>query len=92
MRLQSVVNSTPIVLFVLDKSGKFILSEGKRLDVLGLKPGEVVGLSALDVYKDFPSVCDAIKNSLNGKTDSTIHDIGGLIFDVNYTPLFDEVW
>lgn len=90
LQLQSVINSTPIVLFVLDKDAKFTLSEGKGLDALSLKPGEVVGLSALEVYKDYPDVCTSIRNCLKGETASIIHKVGNLIYDVNYTPLFDE--
>ncbi|WP_321368978.1 PAS domain S-box protein [uncultured Draconibacterium sp.] len=84
-----VENSTPII-FSIDKNGKFILSEGKSLTALGLKPGQVVGMSAFDIYKDFPEIVNGIKIALAGKTHrDTIH-VGGAFFDIFYSPNIDS--
>jgi PAS domain S-box-containing protein len=61
-----VTNSIPII-FMIDKNGKFILSEGKMLESLGLKPGEAVGKSAFEMYKDYPDIIKSIKEGLKGK-------------------------
>src|SRR5690606_1836744 len=73
--------------FMIDKKGIFTLSEGKGLDALGLRPGEVVGRSAIDMYKDYPLVVSSIKQALKGEISSAVHEIGNLIFDVNYAPV-----
>ncbi len=90
MRLQSIVSNAPVILFGLDADGVFTFSEGKGLQALGLKPGEVVGQSALEIYKDFPDVVKSMKRALNGEVLSAIHDMGKWVFDVYYTPLKSE--
>jgi PAS domain S-box-containing protein len=86
-RLRSVVENTPVVLFALDLEGRFTLSEGKGLAVLGLQPGQVVGQSALEIYRDFPSVVAGLRRALAGEEFSLVTEISGLIFEVWYSPL-----
>ena len=43
--------------------GVFTLSEGRGLDDLGLKPGQVVGQSVFDLYRDVPQVLSAIRRA-----------------------------
>lgn len=87
LRLTSLVNNAPIVFFALDSKGVFTLSEGKSLSALGLRPGQVVGLSVFEVYKEFPEITESIKKALNGESQSIIHDLGKSIFDVTYSPV-----
>ena len=61
MRLQSIVSNAPVILFGLDADGVFTFSEGKGLQALGLKPGEVVGHSTLEIYNDFPEMVEVLK-------------------------------
>lgn len=90
IRVESIIKNAPIILFVLDLDGIFTFSEGKGLDSLGLKPGEVVGLSAFEMYKEFPTVVSSIRKALQGEINSAIHDMGKWIFDVFYMPLKNE--
>lgn len=90
IRYHTVVSNTPMVTFVLDSKGIFTLSEGKGLEKLGLKPGQVVGLSAIEVYKEYPSVVQVVQNALAGKNMRSELALSGVIFDVIYTPVFDN--
>lgn len=87
---KKVVTSTPVVTFVVNREGVFTLSEGLGLYKLGLKPGQVIGQSVYDVYKDYPDVKDAIRKALKGKDFNYQHKIGKLFFSTSYTPLKDE--
>ncbi|MBT3465537.1 PAS domain S-box protein [archaeon] len=84
-----IKNSHPII-FMIDQQGKFLLSEGQMLSTLGLKPGQVVGTSALEMYKDFPDVIKGIKDALNGKTSDGIVKIKvgdkKIYFDIFFSP------
>src|SRR5690554_1918821 len=62
-RYKNVVLNTPVVSFVIDENGIFTLSEGLGLQKLGLQPGDLVGLSVFDVYKDFPQIISSIKRA-----------------------------
>ncbi len=89
-RFRAIVTGTPIVSFVLDKDGLFTLSEGKGLARLNLAPGQVVGASVFDIYKDYPDICEAARRALAGKAIRNEINVNGIIFDILYTPTFDE--
>jgi two-component system cell cycle sensor histidine kinase/response regulator CckA len=86
-RLRSVVENTPVVLFALDQQGLFTFSEGKGLAALGYKPGQVVGLSAFDIYHGSPSALAGIRRALTGEEFSILTEIAGLVFEVWYSPV-----
>lgn len=87
--LMAVVRNAPIVLFSVDPDGRFTLSEGRGLDALGLKPGEVVGKSIFEVYKAHPLILDAYRRALKGETVSTVVPLQGLVFEARYAPQLD---
>ncbi len=87
---RAVINSVPIVLFGWDAQGTFVLSEGKGLEALGLKPGEVVGRSVFDVYREYPDLLADARRALRGEVFSTVASIGTARFDVWYSPVREE--
>ncbi len=89
-RLTSIIGNTPVVLFALDQAGVFTLSEGQGLEGLGLIPGEVVGQSALDVYRDYPAAGADLRRALNGEAFAASTTVAGRTFDTHYTPLYDD--
>ncbi len=89
-RLTYVVTSSPLILFAIDKEGDFILSEGRGLDALGLKPGQVTGQSAYELYKDVPQILEAIQRVLEGETFIEDVEVGELVYESWYAPLRDE--
>jgi PAS domain S-box-containing protein len=89
-RLSTVIANAPIILFALDRSGLFTLSEGRGLDVLGLKPGQVVGQSVFDMYRDAPDVLSAVRRALAGEAMTAVVEVNDLVFETHYIPVFDE--
>lgn len=89
-RLRAVVGNVPVVLFALDRDGVFTVSEGRGLGVLGLKPGEVVGLSVFEVYRDVPEILDHARRALGGEEVSATVRLAGRAFDTSYSPVRDE--
>jgi PAS domain S-box-containing protein len=91
-RLRTVINNTPLILFALDHEGIFTLSEGKGLDLMGLKPGEVVGRSIFEVYNNFPEMLGSVRQVLvQGEPHTRMIDMGSLTFEVWYEPLRDAL-
>ncbi|MGE5176632.1 MAG: PAS domain-containing protein, partial [Hyphomicrobiales bacterium] len=86
-RLETVVAGAPIVLFAIDANGRFTLSVGKGLEPLGLAPGEVVGRSVFEMYRDVPEIVDSIRRALAGDTLTRRVDVGSLSFDSTFAPL-----
>ncbi len=89
-RYRTVVGNAPVVLFALDGEGVFTLSEGKGLRALGLKPGEVVGRSIFEVYRDVPEILEHVRRALGGEEISATVQVGPLAFEGFYGPLRDE--
>ncbi|MDD2564563.1 MAG: PAS domain S-box protein, partial [Salinivirgaceae bacterium] len=89
-QLESFIRNAPVVLFAIDKDGVFTYSDGKRLQTLGLKTNELVGTSAFDVYADYPEIIRKTNSALKGNTEMAIHDMGFVVFDTHYSPIFDS--
>ncbi len=96
--LRTVVTSVPISIFAIDRQGVFTLSEGKNLQRVGLKPGEHVGVSALELYASLPIVEETgavtneeavIRRVLAGETVTGTTELRGVYFENHFVPLRD---
>ncbi len=88
--LQAVVSSAPLILFALDRQGRYLLSAGAALATLGRQPNELVGQSAYEVYREMPQVLEPLKRALNGER---IHEAGtfqDITLESWYQPLRDK--
>ena len=88
-RLRAVMGAAPIVLFAVDRNGVFTVSEGQGLAALGLVSGEAVGRSAFEMYRDAPVVIDAIRRALGGESLTAAVEIGEVVFETRYSPVWD---
>jgi PAS domain S-box-containing protein len=88
-RFKTIITNAQAIIFMTDRDGTFLLSEGKGLSVLGLEPGQVVGQSAYELYADYPAITQAIKDSLKGNVVFDIIDVDGIFFDIFYSPYND---
>lgn len=88
--LNTVVAQSPIIIWAIDKDGVFTLSEGKGLSELNLKPGEVVGKSVFDVYKDNPEIIRASQQALQGVSVNSIAHAAGRAYHATYNPVTDK--
>ena len=77
----------PSIAFALDADGVFIASEGEGLTILGLRPGEVVGRSAFEVYRDEPNVNENLERALLGESFTSVVNVLGIAFRCRYDPL-----
>lgn len=88
-RLQAVLQGSAAVIFQLAPDGTFLLSEGRALANLGLKPGEVIGLNALELYRDYPETVALLRSALEGTEQRATLAVAGRWFDTWVTPLFE---
>ena len=98
MLLRMVLSNAPITIFAMDSQGVFTLSEGKGLDHVGLKPGENVGVSALDLYNSMLYTeysgkvitgKEVIQRILAGESVNAINEFRGVFFDNHIGPIRD---
>ena len=89
LKFRTIVQNAQAIIFILDNNGVFLLSEGQALAKIGLDPGQVVGISAFELYKDNSEVLEAVKRSLGGELTRIVNVVKGVVFDVVYSPYFD---
>jgi two-component system cell cycle sensor histidine kinase/response regulator CckA len=88
-RLRTVVAKAPVVFFALDSSGIFTLSEGRALEKLGLRPGQVVGQSVFQLYRLYPKILESARRALAGEeftSTGALPDVD-LYFETHWTPI-----
>ncbi|HYK82679.1 MAG TPA: PAS domain S-box protein [Gemmatimonadales bacterium] len=88
-RLRTVIAGAPLVLFALDREGVFTLVEGKGLDAVGVRPAQLVGRAAAELYAEVPQALADVRRALAGETFSSTVEVYGVVFDVWYTPIRD---
>ncbi len=89
-RLRTLVSNVPVILFAVNRSGVFTLSEGKGLQALGTQPGEVVGRAVSDVYDTRPQIVEAVDQALAGEEVMSTVELAGLTFEATYTPVLGD--
>lgn len=89
-RMRLVIGNAPIVLFALDRDGIFTLSDGSGLKAMGLVPGQVVGISIFEIYREAPDFLVGIRRALAGETVKIIAGGAGLTYEQTLVPLRDD--
>ena len=87
--LRTVVTGAPVVMFALDREGVFKLSEGRALEKLGVRPGQLVGASSLEVYGAIPGYAEAFRRALAGEQVTLTGEVGPTAFEAAYAPSYD---
>ena len=86
-RFRVLVTRAPLISFVIDSAGLFTLSEGKGLVKLGLQPGQVVGMSVFDLYRNYPEIIEDMQAALAGEPRHRDTPVGKDVFEINYIPV-----
>jgi two-component system cell cycle sensor histidine kinase/response regulator CckA len=86
-KLQTALQHAPIVLFATDVGGIVTISEGAALEAMGFKPGELVGQSIHDLYKDTPLVLQNHERALAGETFTVTADLGNVVLESWLSPM-----
>lgn len=89
-KFRSLVTNNEGIVYIIAKDGTFLLSEGKGLADVSLEPGQVVGESVFELYKNFPDMLNDMRRTFEGETVINESDVGGIYFRSWYTPQRNE--
>jgi PAS domain S-box-containing protein len=89
-RLNAVVSAAPIVLWALDREGRFTLSEGLGLESIGLQPGEAVGRFVHELYGAYPMILADIRAAMQGQSLTASHQVADRVFQSRLVPRFSD--
>jgi len=88
-QLKLIINSIPIILWVIDNNGTFTMSEGNGLVQIHEIPGSLVGTSIYDFYPDTEQA--VIKDAMKGKNFTRTILLKQREYETFYTPMkFDS--
>ena len=87
INLKSIIESSSIIIFQVNKHGVFELLEGEADKFLGPDHKQVVGKSIFEIYEDNSSLKEVIKCALTGSKVKNTVQIGDSIFDIDCTPI-----
>ena len=88
--LSLVLENAPVILYGLDKDGRFLFSEGDGISAMGLQKGQIIGNSAFELYRDNPGAAEAIRSALAGQHSVFRAHFSGAYFVSRLTPVLDE--
>ncbi len=86
-RLQFVCGHAPIVVWLADKQGNILLSEGAGLASLGVQSGELVGRNVFDIYASHPTIPGYIRRALAGESLWYTVEVGDAVYDTWVSPV-----
>ncbi len=86
-RLRTVVSNAPVILFATDPTGVMTLLEGRGLRLLRLAPGELVGRSVFEVWREAPGLAERMRCALAGEAGSAVIELAGLVFEASFSPV-----
>jgi PAS domain S-box-containing protein len=89
-RLHAIITSVDMVICRSTCNGIILLSEGKGLAAVGLRPGEVVGRSIFDLYPQDAPAAEAARRALSGEDVSVTLNTNGVYWETRYSPLRDQ--
>lgn len=88
--LRMVIENAPIALFTLDHAGIITMAEGQGLQVLGLRPEDLVGTSFFEFHKNTTNILHKFLQVMDGNTVTTINHFGDIYFETHYMPLLAD--
>jgi PAS domain S-box-containing protein len=88
-RLNQVVQSAPIVIWTLDKEGRFTFLSGNGLSGLGMSPEQYLGRSVFNAFAGNEQAVTDANRALAGESFSSKCEHAGMVFETRLAPLMD---
>ncbi len=91
-RLLQVIDHAPIILFAVDATGRFTLSQGRGLQAIGQAPGDAVGHSVFSLWRDEPELLSHVRRALAGERFSMVDHTRrfGSSWQTSWSPILDD--
>lgn len=86
-RLRSVVSNAPVILFAVNREGDFTFIEGKGLERLDIKPGELIGRSIFSVFRKTQDFRKDFLRILEGESVTSVLELDETVFECRYSVL-----
>jgi len=89
-RLDRVIHHASMILWALDRNGVITFADGRGLQALGFKPGEMTNKSFFELYADIPELKAGVEKALNGETIGLTVSIAKKTYETRLTPIYSR--
>jgi len=86
VRLQSLINRLPVLIFALDKNGNVTVAEGSGWQKILQTFPNLIGKNIRDFLNQFPELLEVIQRALKGERFATTINLRGRDYDVQFLP------
>lgn len=88
--LIQIAASTPIILYAVDRQGRFTLCEGRGLEHLGFRSEDLVGQSLFKLYGHKHNIRKHFGRLWAGEATTWVETLGGWLCESHVTPHYDS--
>ncbi|MFZ6183613.1 PAS domain S-box protein [Nannocystis pusilla] len=85
--VRMVFDNLDVMAWATDAAGMIKLSEGGALHAIGTKPGQLVGINVMDMYRDRPENLGPLKLALAGEAHTSLSRENGRILETQLRPM-----
>jgi|GEM_PF-5862212 PAS domain S-box-containing protein len=89
-RLRLILDGSDIIVWAMNSEGIFSVSEGRGLHQIGQSPGEVVGQSVFELYREDAGALAEVKRCLAGEDFASAQQVADRIWQTTFRFLRDE--
>jgi rsbT co-antagonist protein RsbR len=82
---RALMETLDIVLWAIDRTGKFVFHDGKALATAGMQPGQLLDLNIFDLYP--AEMMRQVKQALEGTPSSDASEVHGVHWQSRYIPV-----
>ena len=87
--LASVLDSAPVTLLAVDRSGAVTVAEGTGFRQMGIDADELLGTSSQQRLEELPWLAGPLERALAGESSTAAGELHGTSYEVRATPLRD---
>jgi PAS domain S-box-containing protein len=87
LRLKTIVERSPVIVFTIDANGYFKLFKGKGVSVLSIKPENIIGHNITDIWQHLPITLNDYQSAIKGISFNCQTEVNDHHFEVNYIPV-----
>ncbi len=92
-RLRMVITSLPVIVWLMDRSGRLTLLEGKEVNAAGIATQDLLGKPLMDQIKSRPELYEGIQRAMEGEEIRLEFNAQtGAYYECFLMPYYDNQW
>lgn len=89
-KLRAVVSDSPLMIFVVDSQGRFLLAEGRAIALWNTNTENILGSSVSQVCKAVPELQALIESALKGRPALQSISFSSRLFEIGLLPILGD--